>query len=1058
MPLSCRGFRSRFNTVLMFNIRNRLLISIGAVVVLGVIGIEAVGFLGLSALGIEGAQQRFRADALRRIDKLADERASRLESWLAERHQDLDTIGENPAVSVLATRLAHYIADARRHGELSPDFWKRYQSTAEYRSLSRQVRSIRGSRPDTYAVVGIRDAESGFILASSRGDGPIGTPTLRGNAQFERSRTPGQLKYVDLFVSPIDQVRYLRMTQQIFSRDADGNPAELVAVAQFLLPFRALPIAPGSDAYETEDAYLVGEGGVPLTRPRFFAAGQGGAGSDAPMLHDRAASLASSGSGGLMRDIDYRGKAVLVAFRNIAVSPDIGWGLVVKQDEDEALRPLHDDILNRVKLTALWSLAILLLVWWLARQLAAPIAKLASVAEALERGQLSARVDLERSDEIGVLARTFDGMAARMESWHRSLSDEVSARTHQLQRVNRLYRTLSETNQAMLRESDRARFLEHVCAIIVEHGGFDAAWITIPAENGEPIRFSRWRDDHFRPDIDAIEAPCRDGECLPPTEATVVVGEIATDDRVAPCRSRMLELGWHSFVAVPIRSKDGVCGSLRIAARESGAVDAQSVALLEELASDVGYAIRTIQGESRRLLAEATVAVQEARLSAILTSTVDAVISMDSYGLVEYWNPAAEALFGYRAAEVVGQNLHALVLPGALREKAATGFATFARTGDGPILGRTIEVVARHRSGDALPVELAVAAFRKGDAWHAVGIVRDIRERKRVETELTRHREHLEILVAERTKQADDRAHSLADALDRLQRVQRQLIQAEKLSGLGALVAGVAHELNTPIGNAHLVASSMVEVADKFEARLNRNEGLRRSELAEFARRTREGQQLVERNLVRASEIIQSFKQVAVDQASSNRRLFDLKTVVEEVLLTVRPGFRRSPIELVSELPAEVAIDGYPGPLGQVIVNLLDNARVHGFPGRGHGRVRVFAEALAGDRFEMRIEDDGVGIPERNLPRIFDPFFTTRLGQGGSGLGLSIVYNIVTGLLGGTIEVRSQAAAGTTFVMTFPLKAPESSGPADELALCDELRGKPQAGVSRVPSGDDDEV
>jgi signal transduction histidine kinase len=248
------------------------------------------------------------------------------------------------------------------------------------------------------------------------------------------------------------------------------------------------------------------------------------------------------------------------------------------------------------------------------------------------------------------------------------------------------------------------------------------------------------------------------------------------------------------------------------------------------------------------------------------------------------------------------------------------------------------------------------------------------------------------------------------------------LIQSEKLAALGGLVAGVAHELNTPIGNSLLSATSLAQNAREFAQEVDI--GLRRSTLTRFLSTNQEGTTILLRNLERAAELIRSFKQVAVDQTSSQRRTFDLKEVIGEIVVAYMPMFRAAAIEVHIDIPEQVALDSYPGPLGQVLGNLLTNSVVHGFEGRGHGAVRVSAQLSTSKKVTIKVTDDGQGISPKNLAQIFNPFFTTRLGKGGSGLGLSIVHNIVTGVLGGTVLVKSEEGTGTTFSVCVPLIAP----------------------------------
>jgi ligand-binding sensor domain-containing protein/signal transduction histidine kinase len=269
-----------------------------------------------------------------------------------------------------------------------------------------------------------------------------------------------------------------------------------------------------------------------------------------------------------------------------------------------------------------------------------------------------------------------------------------------------------------------------------------------------------------------------------------------------------------------------------------------------------------------------------------------------------------------------------------------------------------------------------------------------------------------------------------ADAYRQLKDTQAQLAAHEKLASLGSLVAGVAHELNTPIGNSLLMASTLQEKTDMLAARFAQA-SLKKSDLEGWIAAASESSALIQRSLHAAAELVNSFKQVSVDQASTQRRRFDLARACHEIAATIMNQVRRGGHALVLQVEPGIVMDSYPGPLGQVLINFVNNALLHAF--EGPGGTMVVAAALSGpDRVRIEFRDDGRGIPAEHLSRIFDPFFTTRMGQGGTGLGLNIAYNIVTTLLGGTIRVESGADKGTAFILDLPLRAapvPEPAAP-----------------------------
>lgn len=290
--------------------------------------------------------------------------------------------------------------------------------------------------------------------------------------------------------------------------------------------------------------------------------------------------------------------------------------------------------------------------------------------------------------------------------------------------------------------------------------------------------------------------------------------------------------------------------------------------------------------------------------------------------------------------------------------------------------------------------------------------------------EVTQLNRELESRVAARTKDLVALNNTLKQTIDDLKWTQESLIRSEKLAGLGALVAGVAHELNTPVGNALTVATTLQDhthnITQEFQA------GLRRASLENFLAETKTAGELIVRNLQRAADLVTSFKHVAVDQTSENRRDFELRTTVEEIVATLSPMLKKTPYRLALDIPSGIVINSYPGAFGQIIANLVNNAVFHGFEGRDHGLMTLSAAVLDNQQVQVTFNDDGIGMSPETLKRIFDPFFTTRLGQGGSGLGMSIVHNLVYSLLGGTIEVQSAPEKGTRFTIQLPLILPSA--------------------------------
>jgi len=270
-------------------------------------------------------------------------------------------------------------------------------------------------------------------------------------------------------------------------------------------------------------------------------------------------------------------------------------------------------------------------------------------------------------------------------------------------------------------------------------------------------------------------------------------------------------------------------------------------------------------------------------------------------------------------------------------------------------------------------------------------------------------------------------------ALLELNTTQQNLIDAERLAALGGLVAGVAHEVNNPIGISLTVASSFARRTEAFQAELNSNQ-LRRSKLDEFVNSSRDAAQQLVANLHRAGELIQSFKQVAVDRSHAERRQFALAEATDQIVASLRPVLKKSAIQLSVDVPEGLLIDGYPGAYGQILTNLFLNAANHAFAGGRSGTISISARPRGNDDVEIIFADDGAGMTPEVQRQAFDPFFTTRRNEGGTGLGLHIVYNLVTQQLGGRILLESRPGQGTTFRIIMPRIARGDPTVVDEAA------------------------
>lgn len=326
-------------------------------------------------------------------------------------------------------------------------------------------------------------------------------------------------------------------------------------------------------------------------------------------------------------------------------------------------------------------------------------------------------------------------------------------------------------------------------------------------------------------------------------------------------------------------------------------------------------------------------------------------------------------------------------------------------------------------------------------ATHIAGIAIN---RTRNEEELRRYQHELETLIHERTAQLvaeKNKAEMSAVALSKanqdliasfntLNAAQEDLIRNRQLAALGSLVAGVAHELNTPIGNCVLASSKLFDETTILSKNFANKEGVKRSDFMHYLNDVSEANDILMRNLERAANLVLCFKQVAVDQASSSRRKFQLRDTVGEIIDLLKIGFNQKPIHIDQHIVGSLELDSYPGALTQVLECVIENARVHAFEKRSNGTISITVNSETAGWVTMQIQDDGVGVLSQHIHKVFEPFYTTRMGSGSLGLGLNIAYNVVVGILGGTIKLSSETNRGTLVTISMPMVAPHLQNPA----------------------------
>lgn len=275
--------------------------------------------------------------------------------------------------------------------------------------------------------------------------------------------------------------------------------------------------------------------------------------------------------------------------------------------------------------------------------------------------------------------------------------------------------------------------------------------------------------------------------------------------------------------------------------------------------------------------------------------------------------------------------------------------------------------------------------------------------------------------VNQRTQALKEANQELIETLEKLHEYQRQIVQNEKLASLGDMVAGVAHEVNTPIGLGVTSSTMMLDRLTNIRTDFD-NKTLKASTLERFLDESAENLNIIYRNLNRTAELISSFKQVAVDQSDESSRTFAVKQLMEEILISLRPKLKNQAHHINLVCDPDLVIESKAGPINQIMINLIVNSQLHGFEDMKQGHININIELVGNNKLTITYSDNGKGIEEDLRSRIFDPFVTTKRGQGGSGLGLHLVYNLVTQALNGSIALTSNKGVGVNFIITFPVR------------------------------------
>jgi PAS domain S-box-containing protein len=400
--------------------------------------------------------------------------------------------------------------------------------------------------------------------------------------------------------------------------------------------------------------------------------------------------------------------------------------------------------------------------------------------------------------------------------------------------------------------------------------------------------------------------------------------------------------------------------------------------------------VKLQQSHDREKLISQQLAEKEAFLSSITASMDEGVYALNREGELTFMNPKAEQLLGWRQEELLGENVHDIIHSHSSDHSGGESsecliLQTIAK-------GESYAVDKdwfQAKDETVFPVALfSSPLIERGQCSGAVAVFRDIR--KELETK-------------------------------------QRLVESEKMASLGGMVAGVAHEVNTPIGIGVTGITHLTEETRQFQRAFEAGE-LTKQGLSSYLSTVSESAEIVFSNLRRAADLISDFKKVAVNQSLAECEPFLLKRHIEQLLLTLKPRLAEQEVEISVICPEQLQIESDAGALSQILTNLVENSLIHAYPAGESGAFLIRLQYIGhpgdlADEIELSYWDDGRGMPEESRLHIFEPFFTTRRNEGGSGLGMQIVYNLVVHRLQGAINVWSEPGEGTHFTIHFPLGA-----------------------------------
>ena len=421
---------------------------------------------------------------------------------------------------------------------------------------------------------------------------------------------------------------------------------------------------------------------------------------------------------------------------------------------------------------------------------------------------------------------------------------------------------------------------------------------------------------------------------------------------------------------------------------------------------------------AEKKLSEAALRESEKKYRTIIESIEEGYFEVNLPGNLIFFNESTCNILGYTHEELLGINYQEFT-DSLTSEKMYKVFNTIYKTGI-PVKVMDYGIIRKDGTTRILSMSTSLMSDASGEAIGFRGIARDDTDRKLAEEKIRRLNDELEHRVAKRTTELNEANTALKQSLETVQATQDRMVETEKMAALGSLVAGIAHEINTPVGIGVTAASLLDERTQKILELYDSGE-VRRSDFESYLKAASDSSAYILSNLRRAADLIHSFKQVATDQSNGDCRQFNIKEYIENVLLSLRPKLKKTEHEIELDCPDNLVVISSPGAFSQLLTNLVMNSLIHGFNGSDKGNIHIGVSEEGGF---LRIQycDNGEGMDENTLRNIYNPFFTTKRSHGSTGLGMHIVYNLVTQKLGGQISVESKIGEGTLFDIRVPMR------------------------------------